>query len=99
MPERLDLWSLLATAVDRFGDHPAVRVDGERMTHRELDAQSDEIAGMLRDRLVLGLEPRPVGLVVSRTGQLVPCLLGILKAGRRAFPWTPGCRTAASSSC
>lgn len=89
MPERPDVLSLLAAAVDRFGDHPAVRVDGERMTYRELDARSDEIARVLRDRLVPGSKACPVGLVVSRTGQLVPSLLGILKAGAAYIPVDP----------
>lgn len=89
MLEHLDVLSLLATAVDRFGDRPAVRVDGERMTYRELDARSDEIARVLRDRLIPGLDPGPVGLVVSRTGQLVPSLLGILKAGAAYIPVDP----------
>jgi amino acid adenylation domain-containing protein len=89
VPEPDDVLRLLAAAVDRFGDQPAVRVNGQRMTYRELDARSDEIAGVLRERLGLGTGPRAVGLVVSRTAHLVPSLVGILKAGAAYIPLDP----------
>lgn len=98
MAEHADVLSLLAAAVDRFGDQPAVRVDGRGMTFRELDSRSNEIARVIRDHLGHRTEPCAVGLVVSRTGNLIPSLIGILKAGAAYIPvdpWLPADRIVA----
>ena len=89
MPEPVNVLNLLAAAVDRFGGQPAVRVNGQRMTYRELDVRSDIVAAMLRERLDLGTGPRAVGLLVSRTVHLIPSLVGILKAGAAYIPIDP----------
>lgn len=80
---------LLASAMDRFSDRPAVRVNGKPMTYAELGSRAEAIAAELRAHLGPGTGRRTVGLVVARTPHLLPSLIGILRAGAAYIPVDP----------
>jgi amino acid adenylation domain-containing protein len=83
-----------ATVVDLFRaqagrtpDAPAVTVSGARLTYRELDERSNQIAHHLAG---LGVRPEArVGVCLRRTADLLPALLGIWKAGAAYVPLDP----------
>jgi len=83
-----------ATLVDRFaaqaaarGDAVAVVFGDARLSYRELDARSNQLAHHLRERGV-GAEV-VVGLCLERSLELVVGLLAILKAGGAYLPLDP----------
>ncbi|HEY1570243.1 MAG TPA: amino acid adenylation domain-containing protein [Pseudonocardiaceae bacterium] len=72
-----------------------VAADGSRTTYRELGARSDAIARALVERGVLVDDV--VGVQLDRCADLVPALLGVLKAGAAFLPLetdTPPARVA-----
>jgi malonyl-CoA/methylmalonyl-CoA synthetase len=67
-----------ATAV-RYPDSPALSIDGESVTHGELDSLAGRMGGWLRER---GVEPGGVVLISSPSSvALVVAYLGTLRAG------------------
>ncbi|WP_406737676.1 amino acid adenylation domain-containing protein [Streptomyces sp. NBC_00853] len=68
-------------------DAIAVSGAGTSLTYRELDERSDRVAGSLRAR---GAGPESVvGVLLSRTPDLLAVLLGIWKAGAAYLPLDP----------
>ncbi|HET7461935.1 MAG TPA: non-ribosomal peptide synthase/polyketide synthase [Longimicrobium sp.] len=65
----------------------ALIADGEAFTYAELDAHSARVARRLR-ALGVGLETR-VGVLLGRGAELLPSLLGILRAGAAYVPLDP----------
>ncbi|MCW6007281.1 amino acid adenylation domain-containing protein [Micromonospora sp. CPCC 205371] len=78
---------LIAAQAARTPDAPAVTVSGARLTYRELDERSNQIAHHLAG-LGVRTEAR-VGVCLRRTADLLPALLGIWKAGAAYVPLDP----------
>jgi acyl-CoA synthetase (AMP-forming)/AMP-acid ligase II len=70
--------ALAAAAADRAPDRIAVTVDGEPVTHAELDAAAGRVAGWLAGRVHVGDR---VLLAAGSSLGFVRCYLGALRAG------------------
>ena len=78
---------LFAAQVAKTPDATAVVLEDERLTYRELDARSSQLAHHLR---ALGVGPEVVvGLCVERSLEMLIGLIGILKAGGAYLPLDP----------
>ena len=78
---------LFAAQVANAPDATAVVLEDERLTYRELDARSSQLAHHLRAH---GVGPEVVvGLCVERSPDTIVGLLGILKAGGAYLPLDP----------
>ena len=78
---------LFAAQVAKTPDATAVVLEDERLTYRELDARSSQLAHHLRAH---GVGPEVVvGLCVERSLEMLVGLLGILKAGGAYLPLDP----------
>lgn len=79
--------TLFAAQAARTPDAPAVLSDAGRLTFRDLDHASNQLAQYLRGMGVAA--DVPVGLLIERSVELVVALLGILKAGGAYVPLDP----------
>ncbi|GAB3357834.1 amino acid adenylation domain-containing protein [Lysobacter tyrosinilyticus] len=77
----------LAAQMARHPDAPALRFDNERMSYRELCAQVDRAARLLRSRGVR--RGSRVGVCLPRGTGMVVTLLAILRAGGAYVPLDP----------
>jgi amino acid adenylation domain-containing protein/non-ribosomal peptide synthase protein (TIGR01720 family) len=78
---------LVAEQVARTPDATAVVVGEQRLTYREVDERAARIAAALRAR---GAGPGTlVAVALPRSTDLVPALLGVLKAGAAYLPVDP----------
>jgi len=83
----LSLHSLFEEQAAKTPDRIALFFDGGKMTYRELNAQSNQLARHLRE---LGVGPDTlVGLYHERSLGMMVALLGILKAGGAYVPLDP----------
>lgn len=81
------LHELVSAQARRTPDAPAVIYESETITYRELDERANQLAHYLRD---LGVRAdQPVGVLLTRSVNLVAGLLGILKAGGAYVPLDP----------
>ena len=80
--------ALAAAAADRAPDRVAVTVDGEPVTHAELDAAAGRVAAWLAGRVHVG--DRVLLLAGSSLG-FVRCYLGALRAGAVVVVANPAC--------
>ena len=77
----------LVVTAERFGDAPAVRLDGDVWTYRALDAASARLAAVLRER---GVRPGDrVGLMLPNVPEFAVVYYGILRAGAIVVPMNP----------
>ncbi|MFP2930484.1 amino acid adenylation domain-containing protein, partial [Pyxidicoccus sp. 3LG] len=83
-PRTSTLPEVFAQVVARHADNVAVEFGDSKLTYRQLDARSNQLAWHLR-RLGVGTDSR-VALAVDRSLELVIALLGILKAGGAYVP-------------
>lgn len=68
-------------------DNAAVVFEGKRLTYRELNEKSNQLARVLRDK---GVKPDSiVGIMVERSLEMVIGIFGILKAGGAYMPIDP----------
>jgi amino acid adenylation domain-containing protein len=78
---------LFEEQAERAPDSIAVVFEGRKLTYRELNRRTDELAGQLR---VLGVGPDGlVALFLERSPEMVVGLLGVLKAGGAYLPLDP----------
>ncbi|HET9899247.1 MAG TPA: amino acid adenylation domain-containing protein [Streptosporangiaceae bacterium] len=71
--------ALFAEVAREFSDHAAVLGADAVLSYRQLDSQSDIVAGQLT---ALGVRPETVvGVAMPQATELIPVLVGILKAG------------------
>ena len=83
-PEDCCLHDVFTQTADRFAESDAVLFEGRRLTYQELNEQANRIAAALA---ALGVGPEKlVAVAVPRSLELVPVLLGILKAGAAYLP-------------
>jgi acyl-CoA synthetase (AMP-forming)/AMP-acid ligase II len=83
--------ALTATAADRVPDRVAVTVDGEPVTHAELDAAAGRVAAWLAGRVQAGDR---VLLAARSSLGFVRCYLGALRAGAVVVLANPDCTAA-----
>lgn len=78
---------LLVAAARRWPDLPALIVETDVLTYRQLDERAEAVAGNLRAR---GVGPETiVGVCAYRSAEMVITLIGILKAGGAYLPLDP----------
>ncbi|MCY7817463.1 lichenysin non-ribosomal peptide synthetase LicA, partial [Bacillus haynesii] len=72
-------------------DHPektAVVYEGQKLSYRELNEQSNRLASALRAK---GIGPdAPAAIVMERSERVITAMLGVLKAGGAYVPIDPG---------
>ncbi|MFE1381954.1 amino acid adenylation domain-containing protein [Streptomyces sp. NPDC058740] len=86
-PADASLPEVFAAQVRARPDAPAVVGGGHTLTYAELDARSDRLARLLRDRgVTVGSR---VGVLLERGHELVTALLATLKAGGAYVPVNP----------
>ena len=78
------LVDLFQAQVARTPDAPALSLDEERLTYRELNARANRLAWLLIDRRV-GPED-VVALALPRSVELIVAMLAVLKAGAAYLP-------------
>jgi acyl-CoA synthetase (AMP-forming)/AMP-acid ligase II len=83
--------ALAAAAADRAPDRVAVTVDGEPVTHAELDAAAGRMAAWLAGRVHVGDR---VLLAAGSSLGFVRCYLGALRAGAVVVLANPACTAA-----
>jgi acyl-CoA synthetase (AMP-forming)/AMP-acid ligase II len=83
--------ALAATAADRVPDRVAVTVDGEPLTHAELDDAAGRVAAWLAGRVQAGDR---VLLAARSSLGFVRCYLGALRAGAVVVLANPACTAA-----
>ncbi|MBU8583612.1 lichenysin non-ribosomal peptide synthetase LicA, partial [Bacillus paralicheniformis] len=75
----------------KAADHPektAVVYEGQKLSYRELNEQSNRLARALRRR---GIGPdTPAAIVMERSERVITAMLGVLKAGGAYVPIDPG---------
>jgi len=81
------LQALVEAAVVRDPDATAVVCGERRLSYRDVNAQSNQLAWWLMDR---GLRPgENVAVVLDRGAEMIPALVGTLKAGGAYVPMEP----------
>jgi benzoate-CoA ligase len=86
VPDRLNMveWFLDARLAEGAGDRTAIHYGDQRITYREVHAESCRVANLLRE-LGLGIEDR-VQLLLLDTPEFVASYFGILRIGAVAVP-------------
>jgi surfactin family lipopeptide synthetase A len=81
------LHQLFAHQAERTPDAMALVVGSDRLTYRELDFRTDQLAAYLRR---CGIRPeKPVGLYLEPSTEMIVGTLGVLKAGGACVPLDP----------
>lgn len=85
--QELCIHDLVERQAEETPDALALLFEDERWTYREVDERANQIAHLLKH---IGLRRGDqVAILTERSAEMVPALLGILKAGRHTSPWTP----------
>jgi len=86
-PHHQCLHHLFEAQAERTPDAPALCHDKTEWSYRELNERANQVAHYLRS---LGVGPEvPVGLLLTRSMEMVAALLGVLKAGGAYVPIDP----------
>lgn len=86
-PKDKCIHQLIEEQVQRTPNATAVIFENERLTYRELNKQTTDLAGALQK---LGIGPDvPVGICIGRSFDMVIGVLGVLKAGGAYVPLDP----------
>src|SRR5205814_5424880 len=86
-PADVRLHELFEVQVERTPERTALRVGATALSYAQLDARANRIARALRSRGVR--RGQRVGLCVGRDADMLPVVLGILKAGAAYVPFDP----------
>ena len=86
-PHHICIQHLFEQAVEKWNDKPALLFEKRQMTYAELNKQSNQLAGYLRER---GVGPEQIVAVsLERSLEMIVAILGILKAGGAYLPVDP----------
>ncbi|MGD2090255.1 MAG: amino acid adenylation domain-containing protein [Candidatus Aminicenantes bacterium] len=86
-PNEKTIHQLFEQQVEKTPGNIAAIFRGEKLTYEELDVQANQLAWVLRGK---GVKPDfLVGIMVSRSMQMMVALLGVLKAGGAYVPIDP----------
>src|SRR5579872_1751199 len=87
LPERESIKEMFEEQVARTPDAPAVAFDGHQLTFAELNRRANRVAWLLRER---GVGPGAfVGILMEKSLDLLPAVLGVVKAGAAYIPLDP----------
>jgi amino acid adenylation domain-containing protein len=87
LPKRAGIKDLFEEQVQRTPQAEAVVFDGQRLTFAELNARANQVAARLREH---GVEPGTlVGVLMEKSIDLLPSLLGVVKTGGAYVPLDP----------
>ena len=87
LPQRETIKDLFEEQVQRSPSAPAVVFEDQRLTFAELNARANRIASRLRAE---GVAPGThVGILMEKSIDLVPSVLGVVKAGGTYIPLDP----------
>ena len=87
LPQRECIKELFEEQVERTPDAPAVVFGAERLTYDQLNRRANRIAWLLREQ---GVGPGTfVGVLMEKSIDLVPAVLGVVKAGGAYIPLDP----------
>lgn len=87
LPERDGIKELFEEQVARTPDAPAVVFQEQRLTFSELNQRANRIAWLLREQ---GVGPGTfVGILMEKSIDLVPAVLGVVKSGGAYVPLDP----------
>ena len=87
-PRERCIHELFEARVERGPDDTALAYCGRRLSYRELDERSNQLAHHLQSLDVAA--NTPVGIFMSRSPELVVAVLAVLKAGGVYVPYDPG---------
>ena len=83
-PSDISLHQLFKRQAEQYPDQPALVFKGQKMSYRELDHRSDEVASHL---IQLGIQQEDfIALYLERSFEIIIGILGILKAGAAYVP-------------
>ncbi len=86
-PKEATVTSLFERQAEIHPDRPALKMNGEIMTYRQLNARANRLARHLRDR---GVRPETiVGLLMPRCMEMLVAILAVVKAGGAYLPIDP----------
>lgn len=86
-PKEAVLHRLYELQADRWPDRIAISMGESALTYEQLNARANALAGVLRDR---GVKPNQiVGILCSRSENMVISILAVLKAGGAYMPIDP----------
>nr|WP_150149854.1 non-ribosomal peptide synthase/polyketide synthase [Bacillus swezeyi] len=86
-PKNQTICQLFEERAEKTPDHTAVVFEEQKMTYRELNERSNQLARFLREK---GVKPdSAVGIMVERSPEMIVGILGILKAGGAYLPLDP----------
>lgn len=87
LPERASIKELFEQQVKQAPEAPAVVFGADRLTFDQLNRRANRIAALLADQ---GVGPETlVGVLMDKSLDLVPAVLGVLKAGGAYIPLDP----------
>lgn len=86
-PDNAVIHQLFLKQVEKNPDHPALAIEDQRLTYRQLDDRANRVAGLLHSR---GIGKNAVvPLIVETSFDMVAGILGILKSGAAYLPIDP----------
>lgn len=87
LPHQITIFDLIGEHVEKSPEAIAVEFDGKKLTYRELNKKSNQLANYL---LTWGIKPESlVPICLDRSFEMIIGILGILKAGGAYVPVDP----------
>lgn len=87
-PKNKTIHQLFEARADQHPDSTALVFENKVMTYKEIEEKANRLAHVLRER---GVQPNNiVGVMVSRSFEMMTALLAVLKAGGAYVPIDPG---------
>ncbi|WP_442603414.1 amino acid adenylation domain-containing protein [Paenibacillus sp. KN14-4R] len=83
-PSGKSVHELFEEQVERTPDHIAIVFEDKELTYRELNSKANQVARTLRNEGID--ENKIVGILISRSAELLIGILGVLKAGGTYLP-------------